>query len=172
MDVMDVEAARIRLAALARLEVHLSFRISRLCKLLDNHSTKNLKHPDLNLTDYRILLVLDIFKEASAAELSRLMVIDRAQISRSVGALRKAEFLTERGDPGNKRRKLLRLSDKGRATLAQEEPFFTARQNMFEDLLTPEELAGLTAAIDKLSHHLAQDLGQPQAMPSAEGKLP
>ncbi|MBT8154274.1 winged helix DNA-binding protein [Epibacterium ulvae] len=172
MELMDVEAARVRLAALSRLEVHLSFRISRLCKLLDNHAIKNLKHPDLNLTDYRILLVLDIFNEASAAELSRLMVIDRAQISRSVGALRKAEFLTERSDPGNKRRKLLSLTDKGRATLAEEEPFFTDRQNMFEDMLTREELSGLMVAIDKLSRHLAQDLDQPQAMPSSQGKLP
>ncbi|MQQ09455.1 winged helix DNA-binding protein [Epibacterium sp. SM1979] len=172
MDVLDVNTTRTRLLALSQLEEHLSFRVSRLSKLMDNHSAKNIRHPQLNLTDYRILLVLDLFHETSAADLSRIMVIDRAQISRSVAALRTGAFLEERTDPKNKRRKLLRLSAKGTDALSGEQPFFSARQAEFEDLLSPDELAGLTAAIDKLSRHLAQELGEPQAIPASEQQKP
>lgn len=169
---VDFETTRARLAAMAQLEEHLSFRISRLNKLLDNHSAKNLSHPDLNLTDYRILLVLDIFHEVSAADLSRLMVIDRAQISRSVAALRKGNFLVEREDPRHKRRKLLSLTAKGCTALEGEKAFFAQRQALFHDILSPEELAGLTGAIDKLSRHLAQDLEYPQAIPTSQTLMP
>ncbi len=154
-----------RRAALAQLEEHLSFRLSRLNKLLDMHATRNLTQSDLNLTDYRILLVLSLFGETSAADLSRLMVIDRAQISRSVGALIRAGHLLERGDPRSRRRKLLSLSKMGQAALAREKPFFETRQKMFEDILSPQELEGLMAAIDKLSRHMAGALDHPEAIP-------
>lgn len=167
-DRQDIDEAR--RAALVQLEKHLSFRLSRLNKLLDMHSARNLQQQDLNLTDYRILLVLSLLGETSAADLSRLMVIDRAQISRSVGALIRGGYLLERGDPRSRRRKLLSLSKAGQKALAQERPFFENRQKMFEEILSPQELQGLMGAIDKLSRHMADALDHPEALPLAAAR--
>ncbi|WP_112322068.1 MarR family winged helix-turn-helix transcriptional regulator [Oceanibium sediminis] len=168
MDFIDTKQTRDRLLALSQLEERLSFRISRLSKLVDNDASRYLAGSSLNLTSYRILMVLSIFRETSAADLARLMVIDRAQVSRSVAEMMKQGFLADRGDPTNKRRKLLQLTEKGQAALDRAQPHFAQRQKQFQDLLSAEEFSGLTSAIDKLSRLLAQLLEHPEALPSAE----
>ncbi|MHA3977512.1 MarR family winged helix-turn-helix transcriptional regulator [Halovulum sp. GXIMD14794] len=156
-----------RLESLAELEKRLSFRISRLSKLLDGHATKYLAQHGLGLTWYRILMVLGIFGETTAADLSRLMVIDRAQISRAVSDLLARGFLIQQEDPTNRRRKLLNLTEAGRALLAEVQPQLEARQKVFVDLLEDSELEALRGAIDKISRHLAIELEQPDAAPSS-----
>ena len=166
MTLLDTDAARARLEALSRLEERLSFRISRMSKLLDTHTSRQLAGSGLNLTAYRILMVLSLFRETSAADLSRLMVIDRAQISRSVAELVADGLLQDRPDPSSRRRKLLRLTAAGETALSAVAPGIAERQTVLQDILGPDELAGLVAAIDKISRHLAQELDQPEAMPS------
>ena len=166
MPQIDSDTARARFEALTRLEERLTFRISRMSKLLDTHTSRQLAGSGLNLTAYRILMVLSLFKETSAADLSRLMVIDRAQISRSVAEMIAGGLLQERPDPASKRRKLLSLTDAGERALSVVAPGIASRQKDLQDGLEPQELAGLVAAIDKISRHLAQELDQPEAMPS------
>ena len=165
---LDADQVRARLEALSEMEERLSFRITRLSKLLDSHATRQLAGSRLNLTAYRIVMVLNIFKETSAADLARLMVIDRAQVSRSVSELIALGLLTERPDPTNKRRKLLRLTEEGQAELDLVAPHLIRRQKMFNTLLTDDEMAGLSSAIDKLSRYLARELNHPDALPLTE----
>ncbi len=155
-----------RLAHLAELEKQLTFRLSRLSKLLDIHAARQLDGSRLNLTWYRILMVLDIFEETTAADLGRLMVMDRAQLSRASADMLAAGLLHSRGDPTSRRRKLLSLTDAGRAELARFRPVFDRRQARLEAALEPAELAGLTAAVDKLSVFLADELELQDATPS------
>ncbi len=162
---VDADDARHRLAALAQLERHLSFRISRLSKLLDNQATRLLGESRLTLTGYRILLVLSIFRETTAADLSRLMVIDRAQISRAVAELVREGCIADRPDPTNRRKRLLRVAEKGEVELDMVRPRFLKRQSRLESLLTEGELGGLTTAIDRLSRQLARELNHPEAEP-------
>ncbi|EYD70927.1 MarR family winged helix-turn-helix transcriptional regulator [Limimaricola hongkongensis] len=154
-----------RLRALAELEQRLSFRISRLSKLLDTHAARQLAVHGTGLTSYRILMVLGIFHETTAADLSRLMVIDRAQISRSVSDLLGQGLLEQRPDGANRRRKLLRLTAAGEAALGTFEPGLLERQKVFEELLDEDELRGLNAAVDKITRHLAETLETPDAAP-------
>lgn len=163
----DPEQMQQRLNALAELEKRLSFRISRLSKLLDNHASKHLAQYGLGLTWYRILMVLNIFGETTAADLSRLMVIDRAQISRAVSDLLRKGYLRQQEDPLNRRKKLLNLTDAGRVLLSEVQPQLEARQKVFVDLLEEDELAALRGAIDKISRALAIELEQPEAAPSS-----
>ena len=156
-----------RLRALTELEQRLSFRISRLSKLLDTHAARQLAVHGTGLTSYRILMVLGIFGETTAADLSRLMVIDRAQISRSVSELMAQGLLDQQPDGANRRRKLLRLSEAGRAALGTFEPGLLERQKVFEELLDPEELRGLTSAVDKITRYLAETLETPEAAPAS-----
>jgi DNA-binding MarR family transcriptional regulator len=157
-----------RLRALAELESHLSFRISRLSKLLDVQASNILSGSGYGLTSYRILLVLSIFKETTPADMSRLMVIDKAQISRATAELERNNLISARPDPANARRKLLRLTDAGIAAIDMLEARFGNRQERLVGTLDPGDLEGLTAAIDKLSAYLAEDTHQPDAAPSGQ----
>ncbi|WP_341212201.1 MarR family winged helix-turn-helix transcriptional regulator [uncultured Limimaricola sp.] len=159
-----------RLRALTELEQRLSFRISRLSKLLDTHAARQLAVHDTSLTSYRILMVLGIFKETTAADLSRLMVIDRAQISRAVSDLLAQGLLEQQPDPANRRKRLLRLSPEGQAALATFEPGLLDRQKIFTELLDDAELEGLTRAVDKITRYLAETLETPDAAPATAGR--
>lgn len=166
MDFMiESEQAQHRLAALTELEGHLSFRIARLSKLMDNLTSQQLSQTGLNLTWYRILMVLGIFGETTAADLSRLMVVDRAQISRATADLVDEGFVHSRPDPKNRRKKLLRLSEKAQTLMAKTQPMVEVRQGLIFAILTDEERNGLVAAIDKLSRHLAAELENSVASP-------
>ncbi len=166
MTTLTAEQMSTRLDHLAELETHLSFRISRLSKLLDTHSAAQLTGTGLNLTWYRILLVLQIFKETTAADLSRLMVLDRAQISRAAADLIAAGYVVARPDPSSKRKKLLSLTDSGHLAVNGALGRFQDRQAVLEAQLSAEDLRGLSESIDKLSEYLAQDLNAPEAAPT------
>lgn len=155
-----------RLRALAELEKRLSFRLTRLSKLLDGHAARQLARVNLNLTWYRILMVVDLFREITAADVSKLTVIDRAQISRAAADLIRKGYLETKPAPDSKRKKLLKLTKKGVAVLEATRPLFMERQNTFTTLLSEEELRCLNSAIDKLSAYFARELDQPEAAPS------
>lgn len=156
-----------RLHNLGELEKQLTFRISRLSKLLDNHAAGTLAGTGLNLTWYRILLVLKIFGKTTAADLSRLMVIDRAQISRAMSDMIERGLVTSSPDPTSKRKKLLCLTDRGKRTMESVWPLFRERQRVLEEQINESEKAGLSASIDKLSAYLAEELELPEAIPTS-----
>lgn len=154
----DPDDARRRVAQLAALEARLSFRISRLSKLLDGHAAKTLAGSGLPLSWYRILTVLDIFGEISAADVSRVTAIDPGQISRSVAAMTGKGLLSDRPDPASQRRKLLSLAPAGKAALTAVAPLFRLRQEKLTAHLSEAERNALNSAIDKLTRLVSDDL--------------
>lgn len=160
MPFLDAEQLKKRLDAMSKLEGKLSFRIARLAKLMESHAIRTLGDAPLSLTSYRIIMSVELFEETSAADLGHVLLIDRAQISRSVSDLMERGFLVARPDPSSKRRKLLRLSPEGQALLDSVKPAFAQRQDNFLAVLGEAEAAGFAAAIEKLTHHLAQELEQ------------
>lgn len=162
---LDTEQMRRRLVGLEALERRLSFRMSRTAKLLDQHASRQLEDVPLNLTGYRILMVLSVMGETTAADLSRLMVVDRAHISRAVGELVASGTLRQRPDPASRRNKLLSLTDAGNALMDAVRPRYEARQDQLCAVLSDHEIDVLFAVLDKLSRQLAVELEQPDATP-------
>ncbi|MEM9139013.1 MAG: helix-turn-helix domain-containing protein, partial [Pseudomonadota bacterium] len=76
-----------QVARLEALNANLTFRISRMAKLLEAEGAQRLEGSGLNLTSYRMMMVIAIFEEISVSDLSKLMLIDRAQISRAASDL-------------------------------------------------------------------------------------
>lgn len=163
------ERGRMHADALSALDSRLPFRISRLAKLMDSHASRELAGSALNLTAYRILQVTDATGEVTAADLSRLIVIDRAQISRAVAALIRDGHLADRPDPDNRRRRLLHLTPAGQDKLNAMRRLFEARQQAIANLLTEDEMIGLTSAIDKLSLYLGRELDLATEPPRRDG---
>ena len=108
----------------------------------------------MTLTCYRMMLVIEIFEEISVSDLSKIMVIDRAQISRAATDLIERGFLNARADRASKRKKLLALSDAGSRKFETLKTLFADRQATIEELLTEDDLRGLWRAVDKITDHL------------------
>ncbi len=159
---MDLSTERLamQMRNIARLEEHLSFRIARLSKLLDVESALRLEGSGVNLTSYRILLVVDIFDEITISDISRIVVIDRAQISRAATVLIEEGYLSAKPDPSSKLKKLLTLTEAGREKFASLWALFDDRQPAMEKRLSADELSGLSGAIDKLTEFLQERIGR------------
>ncbi|MEM9141020.1 MAG: MarR family transcriptional regulator, partial [Pseudomonadota bacterium] len=112
----------------------------------------------LNLTSYRMMMVIAIFEEISVSDLSKLMLIDRAQISRAASDLIEDGLLEAKADRTSKRKKLLALTEAGRAKLGPLKQRFNARQIDIEAALDAKGMAGLWHAIDRIDALVQESL--------------
>ena len=147
----DPLLARVRM--LDELNSHLTFRISRMSKLLEVEGAQRLSDTGINLTAYRTMLVINIFKEISVSDLSRIMVIDRAQVSRGASDLIGRGILESRADARSKRKKLLALTPAGEALYAETRATFDTRETELTDALD-QNLSALWTSIDRISAYL------------------
>ena len=132
------------------LESQLTFRLSVLSKLLDQQVVALLKGTPLSLTSFRILTVVHTFEQISISDISRFNAIDRAQVSRTTIELEKRGFVTFLGDPKSKRKKLVLLTDEGKAILDEVRPKFEERRQALEQGLGPEAHKALWKGMTKL----------------------
>lgn len=153
---LSPEALTQRLQQIERLNTHLTFRISRMSKLLEMDGIARLAGSGVTLTCYRMMLVIEIFEQISVSDLSKIMVIDRAQISRAATDLIERGLLEARSDRASKRKKLLALSKAGLLEFEALKALFAGREDVIEGLLTEDGLKGLWQAIDKITSHLAE----------------
>ena len=147
---------------IATLEERLPFRFALLSRLLDRQMTRVLAPHGMTLGPYRILITISAFGELSPAEITRYVVIDKAQVSRATAELERAGLIEAVRDPKRPRRKWLRLAPAGVEKLAQMEPDTTRRIDGLTAQLDDDELEVLLGAIDKLTRHVAADLERAQ----------
>ncbi|MEM7213434.1 MAG: MarR family transcriptional regulator [Pseudomonadota bacterium] len=146
-----------RVANLEALNSHLTFRISRMAKMLEVEGAKRLSGSGINLTAYRMMLVIEVFEEISVSDLSRIMLIDRAQISRAASQLIERDLIEARSDKTSRRKKLIALTPEGAAVYARLRARFDEREASLTAALEPDQRA-LWSAIDGLSSWLEQEI--------------
>lgn len=151
----DLEA---QLAGLKTLDGHLTFQISRLAKLFEQHGQMLLASDGVNLTAYRMLMIIDIFDQITLSDLSRVMLIDAGLISRTAKSLSTQGLINYRAVPNNQRKKHLVLTPKGADKLAALKPRFDAREDRFRATLDADSQDALWHAIRALSDQLSRDL--------------
>jgi len=139
---------------LEELQTQLTFRLSVLSKLLDRQMAEIAAEADLSLLGYRLLATARAFDGLSAADLGRYTGYDKAAISRLVTELEGQGLLCSAPDPTHGRRKILRLTDAGKARLDRVEPQVDARRDALSDQMTDAEEATFLKVIDKLAAHV------------------
>lgn len=160
------------LGGIRKLESLLSFRLAVMQRLLDRQMARVLERHDLSLAAYRVLVTIEAFGEISAADLVRLVAVDKGQVSRCCQDLAADGLITSRPDPRSARRKLLRLSEAGTAKLAALKPDVDRRNTALDAELDDAERAALDRAIAKLTRHAAEDLGQDMTLRAVTGIPP
>ncbi|MEM7022425.1 MAG: MarR family transcriptional regulator [Pseudomonadota bacterium] len=146
------------LDGIGKLEGRVSFRIAVLSRLLDRQMSRILADYGLTLPAYRILVTIDAFGEISAADLVRVVVVDKGVISRSSAELEHAGLLETRPDPRHARRKLMRLTETGKAKLAAVEPDVRAREQGLDGSIDPADRDAFDRSLAGLSRHVAEAL--------------
>ncbi|MEM6761358.1 MAG: MarR family transcriptional regulator [Pseudomonadota bacterium] len=144
-----------------RVEERLSFKTAVMQRLLDRQMARVLAPYGLSLTAYRTLATVDAFPDEPASELARICALDKAIVSRSVADATDAGFVSQRVDPENRRRKLLRLTPLGRQQLDAVDAAVSGRQAGLDALFTADERALFLAFVDRVSTHAAT-IEQPQ----------
>ncbi|SCZ62196.1 DNA-binding transcriptional regulator, MarR family [Epibacterium ulvae] len=142
-----------RLERVRILENNVTYQFSMIAKLMDMDALAKLEGTGLNLTSYRLLKTVETFETMSIADLSRHMVTDSAQISRTATELGKRDLVEFQVDPTNKRRKLVVLAPAGIELMAKLAPVFKARRAAVEDLLGEAAIRDLHTHFTKLAAH-------------------
>lgn len=136
--------------------VHLPYRILLLAKLLDRATARQLREDveAVTLAEWRVLAHLELLGEASSSRIMAASATDRAEVSRAVASLEKAGLITRQPDSENRKRLLLRLTDKGKEThghvRARRVTYF---EHLLQDLDT-EQRAALDDALLKIARRV------------------
>ena len=142
-----------RVAKLEALNTHLTFRISRMAKLLEVEGAQRLADSGVNLTAYRMMLVIQVFEEVSVSDLARIMLIDRAQVSRAATDMIDRGLLEARADRISKRKKLLALTHQGGVVYAELRARFDEREAALKEAVG-DNLDALWAGVNGISEWL------------------
>lgn len=98
-------------------------------------------------TQWRVMANLGKFGAMSATEICRISHLEKTMVSRAVSQLERAGHLSRAPAPDDKRRELLSLTGQGRAVFDALGARAIAFQAELEQMLGPERMAKLEAAL-------------------------
>jgi DNA-binding MarR family transcriptional regulator len=127
-----------------------------LSRHLDQQASALLKDKPVNLSSYRFLRTVDTFEQISIADVSRFIAMDRALASRTAMELERSGFVTFRKDPGNKRTKLVVMTETGKKLVDEILPRFRERTERIENRLGEELLGSLALCLDLLEETVSE----------------
>ncbi|HET8728079.1 MAG TPA: MarR family winged helix-turn-helix transcriptional regulator [Alphaproteobacteria bacterium] len=109
----------------------------------------------VNVTEWRVLGSLALFAPMTANDICLLTRTDKAPISRAIARLMAAGMVKREADPRDKRRILLALAPKGRATHDRILPIALEREQKLLAALTPDEADEFRRILKKLRRQAA-----------------
>jgi DNA-binding MarR family transcriptional regulator len=112
-------------------------RLKRLGDRLKAEATKIYHSHGVEFNDSWFLVAFALSKRegSSVNEIAEMLGISHAAISQMYGAMERKGLLTIQEDPGDRRRKLLFLSETGRASVEKLEPIWDAVSESTDELL-------------------------------------
>lgn len=133
-----------------------SARTRRLSDVITQGVLEIYKRQGLNF-DLRYAPILLILKQRQAiisSEISEALGYTKSAISQTLVDMLKEELIVEQADPGDRRKKQLRLTEKGQLFIQELEPIWQKAERIFLQL---QEEAGidLLAHLSVLEHALA-----------------
>ncbi len=113
----------------------------------------------IGVAEWRVLLSLNHYGDATAADIVARSWIDKAQVSRAALALEQAGLIERRPDPAHAKRVILSSTRKGQGLYARVHAQAQREQARLLALLAPDERRGLYLALQKIIRH-TQGLGE------------
>ncbi len=139
------------------LDEMITYRLARLQARLNAQATRILKeNGGLTLTQWRILVLLDLRGEANLAQLVRETKFDKAQLSRAVKTMLQNGLLTSKANETDQRQILLAMTGTGRAAFEKALPHMRGRQQILLASLSRQQREDLFAALDRIEAALTE----------------
>lgn len=127
------------------------YRLMKLTNLINRpFFSRHAERYHLTINDARVLLALASMQEAAAHEVCDATGMHPMNVSRSVATLRRQGRITERRDPDNRRRKILKLTAKGWALCRSFMPDMNRMAEFLFASMSPLELEFLSKLVDQL----------------------
>ena len=158
------DATEQRETALDEAYPRLLYRLLKLSNLIGRpFFTHFANRYDLTLNDVRVLMGLAHVGQAASHELCEMTGMHPMNVSRSVARLRLQGRITDRADPGNRRRKLLTPTGEGWALYHRLARHVTVLSEFVLATLSQREVEFLSSLLAVLSERLESvDLNSPQ----------
>ena len=138
----------------------LPYRITLLARLLDRRTTRLLSESSgLSVAEWRVLAQLSMSSPASVRQLADQAWVDRAEVSRAAASLERRGCVERRQNPKDRRSPLLYCTEEGRALAQRVVPSRMEFHRSLTNLLAPEQVAELEAALLILARHCVDQLG-------------
>ena len=129
-------------------------RLRRLSERIDREAAQFYAEQGVEFEQrwYGTLNLLDQFGSLTVGELAEALGISHVSVSQTRDSLHKAGFVETTADPEDARRRMLRLSKKGRTLVNRLRPTWTALSAAAEAL--DREAGGVVAMLDRLERAL------------------
>lgn len=108
----------------------------------------------LQMPEWRIMMALPSHQPCSSHDLCMLTAMDAARVSRAQRRLEDLDMISVIRDKADRRRLVVRLSDKGTVELSRLKSAAQAAESKMLDALGPEDRAQLKTAIGNLFEQL------------------
>lgn len=132
------------------LETFTPFLLRRIVNLMSADLTAALKPYGVNLTRWRILVVLDAHGASTVGEIARLTALAQPGISRAVEEMVNENLINRSAQPGDSRVSALRLTARGRALYADILPIAQAQESSLLAGLGESERQLLTGLLQRV----------------------
>ena len=131
------------------------FRLMKLTNLINRpFFSRYAERYRLTINDARVLVALASMREAAAHEVCEATGMHPMNVSRSVATLRKQARVSERRDPENRRRKILRLTPKGLTVCRSFVPDMNRMSDFLLASMSALEVEFLSRLVDLLIRRL------------------
>lgn len=104
----------------------------------------------IGVAEWRVLLSLNYYGDATAADIVARSWMDKAQVSRAAAALERAGLIVRRPDPAHARRVILRATARGRNLYTRLLAQAQGEQAKLLRLLAPDERRALYLSLQKI----------------------
>lgn len=125
----------------AHLTSFMTFRLARAHNKLNAQISHYLKiYSDITLVDWRVLRLLEAMGDTTMSQLSRLLQMDKGQLSRKIRGLVARKLITSRMDMVDSRQQILRIDAAGRDLVRHILPKVQERQKMLVEGISRQDL--------------------------------
>ena len=127
--------------------------VARMCSVIANRASWVMQSMygeryGLNVLQWRILVILGSHDPLPAKAISEMIATDQVSMSRAIEQMSAKKLVRRRVDPSDRRRQLLRLSDRGTDVYQQVIPLFIAAEKALLSPLSETEQAELRRLLD------------------------
>lgn len=137
----------------AHLASFVTFRLARVQNRLNSQAIATLAlHSDLTLTEWRMVAMIEMLPETTAAEISRQTDIDKGQVSRAIKSLRGRGLVETVGNAKDQREQRLSLTVEGQRTHDRIVKIMRKRQTLLTENISDTELALFYDVLERLEN--------------------